>query len=1506
MNWQKIKSNYEIGSIFNLKVENVLTDSQLVLFKIEGYDCRLHVSNIANERELSQKLFSVIKKGDIVSVAITDFNDEKQYINLSTKVFRTYLDDVLSFTKSKMIIENELREHLSLPERYIRTHRNMLDRLRGDLSSNELTFLYELIQNAVDHPNKNFKNVSITFEIFNNYLLVKHNGSLFTENNFKSITGILAGEQINESDRERIGYKGIGFKSIFRYTHNVYIRSGNFSFSFKKAETGADLPWEVLPIFELEKDKVDEIQQFDFFNVPVAFAIELISEELKGDVIKYLKQLSQNPYLLIFLENLVSLEIKIPNEIILLEKEIEKQKNFDILTLKSNNNQVGKYLTISKEYEITNPDVIAELLDENITAIPSKMRNFRKPKISLALPLNQNSELINLFTYLPLSNTKYGLPYIINADFIPDLDRTDLVHNLKYNAEVLKFASETLLSFSQLLISEGRFSDFLKFVPDFKNTNINALKIICEEYIKCSDDIELPSIHDNLIKKENLVIDKTGIFKIIDEKFLNELEKFRNKKILSPIVNDEENKLQYCLEIGVFDDDDLLELLRLNSFQQNYFADLKSLIFFLFKVRHLDSSKKIYSLLKTKIKPLKLDDKYFHVSDITLNIEEIYKDMFKYLEIHVTASIEFEKVLIKYARIKSLFDILSIGNYNAEFTIDLIAKNIKSIVNKLSFLENDDEETIITKKSTLSNLWFFLYNNKRTTDYRNNFLINNQFAELLIECNDGQLEVLKDSILMKEDNTREDYSFLNEKYGVKETNYVNVDKICNEYKIPKNEFKNLIKQIVDIEITESRLFNKTLRKIASNDFIVIKESSNEDIVKSFISIFNFFNKVESLDLNRDKLLYFPILSSDNTIEIPANHNLFISDLYSKYIKDVDFYSNKLFKEIENIKYISVKYIEILDQKYHNTFYEFLLHFNITPGLKIIHTNHKKELKQYSFATGKYIVKDDFYYIGFFSLLNEKYDNLNIFWNKILGVQNFNNLIKKVNTGQNAPMLTESLFVLYLNHPSFKYFPIKSGNCVSVNDVYSPDLEIFLKNNDKELTFDINQYGNLKNLLNFKNKLDSEDIIIAMNSNNIFESKEYQDLIIKHFSVSDFTDNQIDLIKKTIRFKCNDNEFRNIEDTIYLDKSLESIPISLVSKSNDLYKISIDNLDYNQTFKNKLNSLGVVLLEANNLKWEYIKDNCDIFSTVENIKKSIIEYLNDKIKNYNLSVIEDFFENYEFIQCKSIELKFENYLSFSESLMFFKDEEKKQLLFSDEIMLIDVLCEEFNLNNSEKLNIRKIINKNKIDASINNQYFDIKQSNSTFESFANFSEVEIDTLKKIIGGELTEELTSQLEANFSASLKGILNLDTIGFSPINTEEFRETNVKSFKNENGEIRNIIFRSSVKGLLYLDPYSWKKLEDDKIELWIYLGNENFKIIYSKNDLLELPYNPFTLVRIDNGNKDIELVNKLMENAPVSSTKLLFITNQEMAEKLNTDIFNNENNQITKNSNIGDENYL
>jgi hypothetical protein len=559
-----------------------------------------------------------------------------------------------------------------------------------------------------------------------------------------------------------------------------------------------------------------------------------------------------------------------------------------------------------------------------------------------------------------------------------------------------------------------------------------------------------------------------------------------------------------------------------------------------------------------------------------------------------------------------------------------------------------------------------------------------------------------------------------------------------------------------------------------------------------------------------------------------------------------------------------------------------------------------------FPIGKYTIKDDFFYINYFSLLNDKYDNLNIFWSKLVDINSFNNIIKKVKTGLINPNIVDSLFVSYLNFPSYKYFPVKSGNCVSVTEVYSPNLEIYLKDNDNCLTFDIKKFNGLSECLNFKDKLDSQDIIKALLSNKEYENNDYNNLIIDHLNNTDFTDEQKDIICESIEFRCSDNEFRKITDTIYLDKSLESLAISIISKSNNLYKISIDNLDYNEEFKNKLTELGITIIKDINLTIHHTKEELESVIIIEEIQNVVDDYFNDKIIVHDISEIEYFFNTYDFVQCSNIELTFDNYPTYSEPVMFYNDQNNKKLFFVDELILLDVLCEEFGINNSDKIVIRKNLNKLKVIKNEENIDYLNKTLETNYTNSNDFSLSEIETLKQIIGGELTEELTSQLEANFSASLKGILNMDNIGFSPSNPEEFRQTNFKSFKNDKGEIRNIIFRSSVKGLLYLDPYSWKKLEGDNIELWIYLGNEDFKIIYSKNDLINLPYNPYTLIRVDNSAKDIELVNKLMENAPISSTKLLFITNQEMAEKLNTDIFNNENNVITKNSNIGDENYL
>ncbi len=509
----------EKGNIYILPLVKKITEHKLLIFDIGGQSARLHISQLSNNPTLNQRMFELFEIGQEVCIIILGFNKEKKYFELSTKAFRNSLDDTLSFTKCKKIISRELQEYADLSPRHIQQYRAILNRLRGDLSSTGLTFLYELLQNAVDHPNSNFNNeVSVHFEIFDNYLLLKHNGALFTEDNFRSITGILFGEQEDESNVRRIGYKGIGFKSVFRHSTNVYVRSGNFSFAFTK-ETGDDKPWEVMPIFQNEIDKIEEINQFDFFNSPVAFALEFPNKESKEKVIKYLRELSANPYLLIFLKKLIKLKITMPNEEKVYEKEIVEENGIEIIKLKQSDGTTNDWLRFSGEYQIKAEEIIKELTDENNTSVPSNFRNFRTPKIDIVIPKEHNDNLVNLFTYLPMSDTQYQLPYIVNGDFIPNLDRTNLIPTLEYNFRIAEFVAEELLNSCEKLSKTSQFEYLKKLIPMYELENNRYANTVKEHFLKqVSKHPIFPSPYsDNLVKLNNLIVDQTGLQNVLSE-----------------------------------------------------------------------------------------------------------------------------------------------------------------------------------------------------------------------------------------------------------------------------------------------------------------------------------------------------------------------------------------------------------------------------------------------------------------------------------------------------------------------------------------------------------------------------------------------------------------------------------------------------------------------------------------------------------------------------------------------------------------------------------------------------------------------------------------------------------------------------------------------------------------------------------------------------------------------------------------------------------------------------
>lgn len=134
----------------------------------------------------------------------------------------------------------------------------MLDTLKNQLTaSGKEIFIYELLQNANDYPN-NFKGykemVDVEFHITRDSLLFLHSGAEFNERNIAAICSINDKEKTD--NKETIGYKGIGFKTVFLDNHYVYLQTGDFSFRFDKVEAHdiVDTPWQIFPIWTQYKE----------------------------------------------------------------------------------------------------------------------------------------------------------------------------------------------------------------------------------------------------------------------------------------------------------------------------------------------------------------------------------------------------------------------------------------------------------------------------------------------------------------------------------------------------------------------------------------------------------------------------------------------------------------------------------------------------------------------------------------------------------------------------------------------------------------------------------------------------------------------------------------------------------------------------------------------------------------------------------------------------------------------------------------------------------------------------------------------------------------------------------------------------------------------------------------------------------------------------------------------------------------------------------------------------
>ncbi len=91
--------------------------------------------------------------------------------------------------------------------------------------SDRTHFIYEILQNAEDA-----RATKIRFELRKDKLCIYHNGRPFDERDIQGICGIADG---TKDDGTRIGHFGIGFKSVYCYTEEPQIYSGQYHFAIK-------------------------------------------------------------------------------------------------------------------------------------------------------------------------------------------------------------------------------------------------------------------------------------------------------------------------------------------------------------------------------------------------------------------------------------------------------------------------------------------------------------------------------------------------------------------------------------------------------------------------------------------------------------------------------------------------------------------------------------------------------------------------------------------------------------------------------------------------------------------------------------------------------------------------------------------------------------------------------------------------------------------------------------------------------------------------------------------------------------------------------------------------------------------------------------------------------------------------------------------------------------------------------------------------------------------------
>lgn len=322
---------------------------------------------------------------------------------------------------------------------------NSLILLSSGIYTEEERFVFELLQNAVDAHSEDSKLLEVKMIIKDGYFVFLHNGEAFTERDIEGLCDVGNGNKMKNI--KKIGYKGIGFKSVFMRSTNVTVQSGGYCFKFDKsywdnywdenwkdskfgardAEKKYLMPWQIIPI----ETKPPILLNDNEYNVATYIKIN----EIDSLEQKILKLLSSSQFLLFLMSENIRMTFDSNGKT---KCWIEKQKRGNQVVLFSNGKEESRWL-IHTNKNVNVPSKLKEAINADINT-PDKLKDVDSFDLSFAIALDEKGKLKRLehavvYTYLPTSFCfgSEGFPFLVNANFITDAGRQQLHKDSEWN-----------------------------------------------------------------------------------------------------------------------------------------------------------------------------------------------------------------------------------------------------------------------------------------------------------------------------------------------------------------------------------------------------------------------------------------------------------------------------------------------------------------------------------------------------------------------------------------------------------------------------------------------------------------------------------------------------------------------------------------------------------------------------------------------------------------------------------------------------------------------------------------------------------------------------------------------------------------------------------------------------------------------------------------------------------------------------------------------------------------